>query len=208
MQSRRVSLTGSAVWMLAASPALAAGNFDPKSAAAVGLVVPLVGAMLQFLAALLLPGFARRLQRAIAGGFWPSVGWGAMVTVLTVIVAVILSRGGAAGKTLAAMVGVTAAILALAGGIGISRIFGDWALRRWEVEPVGPLSVLCGATIWAGGVSVPIVGWLAGLLGLFASLGAAVQVLLQPHAFEPPPAPVAPEAAQPLPPEDAPPAPP
>jgi hypothetical protein len=195
MQARRVSLTGSAVCVLLAGPALAAGKGGPAPIAIAAIAIPLVGAMVQFLVAVLLPRFTLRLQRAIAEGFWPMTGWGAMVTVLTVILAVMFSQGGGgAGKTLAAVVGVAVLVLALTGGVGISKILGDWTLRRWEVEPVGPLSVLCGATVWAWGAAVPIVGWAAGLLGLFASLGAAVQVLLQPQAFDPPEAPVAPQA--------------
>jgi hypothetical protein len=123
-----------------------------------------------------------------------------MVAVLAVIVEVILGQGGAAGKVLVGVLGALVAILALAGGIGISKILGDWALRRWEIEPVGPLSVLCGATVWAWGAAVPLVGWVAGLLGLFASLGAAIQVLLHPQAFDPPQAPSPPAVAPPAPP--------
>lgn len=201
MQTRRVSLIGGAAWLLwATGPASAAGKNDPKGAAAVALIALVVGAMLQFLLAILLPRFTLRMQRAIGAGFWPSAGWGALVAVLTVIVGVILGQGGTAGKTLVGVLVGVISLLALAGGLGLSKIIGDWALRRWHIEPLGPLTVLCGATVWAWGVAVPIVGWAAGLLGLFASLGAAVQVLLQPRAFDPPEAPAAPTVDPPAPP--------
>ena len=204
MQTRRVSLIGGAVWLLvAAGPALAAGKNDPKGAVAAVIGLLIVATLLQFLLAILLPRFTRRLQRAIRAGFWPSAGWGALVAVLTAIVGVILGQGGAAGKALVVVLAVAVSILALAGGLGISKLIGDWALRRWQVEPVGPLSVLCGATVWAWGVAVPVLGWVAGLLGLFASLGAAIQVLLHPQAFDPPEvtaAPTAPQVAPPAPP--------
>lgn len=200
MQARRVSLLGGAVWLLGAGPALAAGKNDPKGAAVAVLAVLVLGALLQFLLAILLPRFTMRLQRALLTGFWPSAGWGALVAVLTVIVGVILGQGGAAGKTLVTVLAVAVAVLALAGGIGISKLIGDWSLRRWNVEPIGPLSVLCGATVWAWGVALPIVGWAAGLLGLFASLGAVIQVLLHPQAFDPPQVPEAPTVDPPAPP--------
>lgn len=200
MQTRPVSLGSSAVWLfMTAGPALAADKQDPKAAAAAIMIALVAGALLQFLLAILLPHFTLRLQRALGTGFWPCAGWGALVAVLAVIVGVIVAQGGAAGKTLAAVLAAVVVVLALAGGIGISKIIGDWALRRWSMAPVGPLTVLCGATVWAWGVAVPIVGWAAGLLGLFASLGAAVQVLLHPHAFDPVAAPVTPAVDPPAP---------
>lgn len=196
MRTRRVSLSGSAVWLFAtAGPALAAGKNDPKGAAAAVVIALIVAALLQFLLAILLPRFTMRLQRAIATGFWPAAGWGALVVVLTVIVGVILGQAGAAGKALVGALIAVVSVLTLAGGIGISKIIGDWALRRWDVEPIGPLSVLCGATVWAWGAAVPVIGWVPGLLGLFASLGATVQVLLHPQTFDPRRAPAPPVPA-------------
>ena len=192
MQTRRVSLSLSAACLLGAGPAFAAGGFDPKAALIASAVIPAAGVLVQFLVAILLPRFTLRMQRAIAEGFLPSAGWGALVATLAVIVAVVVGQGGAAGKALAGVVGVVAMILALAGGVGISKIFGDWAMRRWKVESMGPMTVLCGATVWAWGAAVPIFGWAAGLFSLIASLGAAVQVVLQPQAFDPPRAPAAP----------------
>lgn len=200
MRTRRVAPLSGAVWLLVAGPALAADRNDPKGAAVAALAALIVGTLLQFLVAILLPRYSMRLQRAVATGLWPSAGWGALVALLTAIVGVILGQGGAAGKVLVGVLSGVVVILALTGGIGLSKIIGDWALRRWQVEPVGPLSVLCGATVWAWGAAVPIVGWVAGLLGLFASLGAAVQVMLQPRAFDPPEVPEAPTVAPPAPP--------
>jgi hypothetical protein len=79
-----------------------------------------------------------------------------------------------------------AVALALAGGTGLAKCLGDWALCRWDLPPTGPFSVLCGAVVWAWGAAVPIIGWTGGLLTLIAGLGAAVQVLLQPRAFDEP----------------------
>ncbi|MBU0606787.1 MAG: hypothetical protein KKI08_02825 [Armatimonadetes bacterium] len=201
MHTRRVRLSGSLVWLLAgAGPALAADKQDPKGAAIALVAVLIVAVLVQFLLAVLLPRFTRRVQRAVGTGFWASAGWGGLVGVLAAVVGMVLAQGGAVGKALAGVVGATVLVAALAGGIGLAKIIGDWTLRRWDAEPVGPLSVLCGATVWAWGVAVPVVGWAAGLLGLFASMGAAVQVLLQGHVFDPPEAHDSPLVAPPEPP--------
>jgi len=49
---------------------------------------------------------------------------------------------------------------------------------------MGPLSVLTGGLLWVLAAVLPVVGWAGALLCLFASLGAAAQVLLQPRAFD------------------------
>lgn len=172
--------------VLCAGPALAAGKDDPKGALIAAGVLLVIAPLLQFLVAILLPRFTRRLHRAIATGFWPCAGWGALVAVLTVIVAAILNHGGPAGRGLMSVVLALVVGLGLAGGIGLSKLIGDWALRRWHVEPLGPFTVLCGATVWAWAAAIPIVGWFPGLLTIFAGLGASIQVVLQPRAFDPP----------------------
>jgi hypothetical protein len=204
MSTRRGRLTALAVWLVVlAGPAHAAGKGDPQGAMRLGFGLILFTPMVQFLLAILLPRFTMRVQRAVRTGFWPSAGWGALVVVLTIILALILKQGGAAGNWLAALIGMAVLLAAQAGGLGIAKIIGDWALRRWNVEPIGPLSVLCGATVWAWGACVPLVGWVAGFFTLLVSLGAAIQVLLQPTHFEAPPelvVPPAPSADQPAPP--------
>ena len=168
-----------------AVPAMAAPDKDDKGALGAVLVLLLIPP-LQAALATMLPGFTRRSQRAIATGFWPSAGWGALLVVLTILVAGILNKGGQAGKGAAVALAVSAFVLAVAGGVGVSKCIGDWALRRWGLESMGPLSVLSGSLVWLWGALVPVIGWAAGLLSLFASLGAAAQVLLHPHAFDEP----------------------
>lgn len=195
----------SASWYMAlCSPALGAGSDSDRQGAALatGAAVVLVPT-LAFLAGLLLPQFTRRVQRAVETEFWPCAGWGAGLAILTGIVVAILAQGGQAGKGVAGALGAGAGLVAVAGLGGLAKCLGDWALRRWHAEPVGPLSVLCGATLWAFAAALPVVGWTAGLLTLLAAFGAAGQVLLQPHAFDekklpqPPPVPLPPLSAMP-----------
>lgn len=188
---RRYVIWGT-IALAAAAPANAADDGGWKGAAAAIAGVLIVSTILQFLLAILLPRFTMRLRTAIRTGFWPSAGWGALVATLTVIVFAVMSQGGQAGKAVGATAGIAVALLAFAGAIGVSGLIGDWALRRWEIASPGPFAVLCGALVWAFGAAVPIFGWAAGLLTLFASLGAAVQVLLQPRVFDPPAPPVPP----------------
>ena len=192
-----------AVWALLAGPALAAVKQDQQGAAIATVAAIVLTPALQFLLGVLLPQFTRRVQRAIETGFWPCAGWGAGLATLAGIVIGIIAQGGQAGKGLAGLVGAGTGLLLMAGLAGLAKCLGDWALRRWDAEPLGPLSVLCGATIWTFGAAVPVVGWTAGLLTLLAALGAAGQVLLQPHAFDehklpqPPPVPLPPLSAMP-----------
>jgi len=106
------------------------------------------------------------------------------------VIATTFSKAGGAGQQAGAGLAILCALLAVAGGLGVSMLLGDWALRRWQLPPMGPLSVLVGAIVWVCGALVPIVGWLLGLLILFASLGITVQLLIHPRAFDPPPVPV------------------
>lgn len=171
---------------LLSGPVFAADAGGLKGAAVAILGGLLVAVLVQFLLAILLPRFTHRLQRAIAGDFWPCTGWGALVAVLAVVVGAVLGQGGQAGKTLVSLETILLALLAVAGSLGVAKAIGDWALRRWEVPPQGPLSVLCGGVVWWAAGAIPVVGWAAALLSLLASLGAVVQVLLQPHSFDPP----------------------
>jgi hypothetical protein len=182
-----------------ATPALAVGTESDRQGAAVAAAAAIILVpAFQFLVGILLPAFTRRTQRALETGFWPCAGWGVGFAALTGIVVGVVAQGGGAGKGLAGVFGGLSALLTLAGLAGVAKSLGDWALRRWDTEAVGPLSVLCGAMIWVWGAAVPVVGWIAGLLTLLAGLGAAGQVLLQPHAFDPqappkpPPVPLAP----------------
>jgi dolichol-phosphate mannosyltransferase len=75
-------------------------------------------------------------------------------------------------------------LLAIAGCVGIAKAIGDWAFERWGESASGPLAALTGSVVWFFGALVPIVGWLAGLLSLFAGLGAAVLVILHPRAYD------------------------
>ncbi len=165
---------------------------DPGGLIAVALTLVLVP-LLQFVFSIFVPRFTRRAARAYEAAFMPSAGWGAAVVVLFVILASIFTNAGGAGDKVGAGLAITAALLAIAGGVGISMLLGDWALRRWGLGPMGPLSVLVGATVWVCGALAPIVGWLLGLLSLFASLGIAVQLVLHPAAFDEP---VAEQAAE------------
>ena len=172
---------------LSCGPVLAQGT-EGEDGGMIALVVLLVvvGIIppLQLVVASLLPAFTLRTARAIRTSFWPSAGWGALVVVLVAVAASILSQGGKAGQGVAIALGVAATLLAVAGCIGVAKHMGDWSLRRWRLASPGPLSVLIGAVMWSWGALVPVLGWLAGLLTLFASLGAAVQVILHPRHFD------------------------
>jgi len=166
---------------IAASACAQDGNKD--SGAAIGaLVAVLLIVPLQFAIALLFPAFTRRTQRAIAAEFWPCAGWGALIVVLAIIVGAIFSWAGKGGQGVAIAVGVVTALLAIAGGVGLSRCIGDWAFRRWDETVPGPLSVLAGSVLWCLGGVIPVVGWTAAVFSLFASLGAAVLSLLHSAA--------------------------
>lgn len=168
----------------AASAAWGAKEENPAGALAAVAIFLALTPIVQFAVAALLPAFTRRANRAVCTGFWPSAGWGALFTVLVVTVAAILAQGGQAGQVVAGVAGGGAAALALAGGVGIAKCLGDWSLGRWGLGEMGPLSVATGALLWALGAMVPVVGWAGALLCLFASLGAGVQVLLHPGAFD------------------------
>lgn len=201
MQTRRPLLIATALGFLASvSPALAAGGKDGRGPVVVLLGLIVLTPLLQFCLAVLLPRFTLRVSRAVRGGFWPCVGWGALVAVLVAVVAAIFAQGGAAGKGLATGVAAAAVLTAVAGGIGLAKVMGDWALHRWQVEPQGPFSVLCGAIVWAWGAVLPVVGWATGLLTLLMGLGAAVQVILQPRCFDPPEETAPPPTSPPTPP--------
>lgn len=172
--------------LLAAAPVLAAEKKqDYWGGVAILIVCAVVFPSVQFLTGILLPRYTRRTQRAIQDGFLPCAGWGALTALLAIIVSVILGQGGEAGKGLTVVVIVTIVLLALTGGAGTAKCIGDWALRRWGITSEGPFNVLCGAVVWTAGAILPIFGWIAGLFSLFANLGAAIQVILQPHAFDP-----------------------
>lgn len=148
------------------------------------VLVALLLPFLQLVISALLPAFTRRAQRCIASGFWPCAGWGALSGLLIGVVAGIFSSAGGAAQTLAASLGIGALVLAIAGGVGTAKLIGDWALARWGLGSMGPLSVLVGSAIWLLAAVLPGVGWAAGILSLIASLGVAVQVLLSPRAFD------------------------
>ncbi len=188
---------------LVAAKAWAQGPPSGPQAWGAGLVAGLLLLpTLQLVLAALVPAFTRRVRRAIATELAPSIGWGVLVVALTALVAAVLNQGGAPGKLVAGCVLLAALLLAVAGGLGISLALGEWAFRRWQLAPQGPVSVFCGGVIGSWAAAVPIIGWLAGILALFASLGAAVQALLQPHAFsDPPPVPPSPFASPPREPE-------
>lgn len=191
------------VCALLTTPVVAADEQDRQGAAIATMAAIVLTPALQLVLGILLPQFTRRVQRGLETGFWPCAGWGAGLAILSGIVIGIIAQGGQAGKSLAGAIGAGTGLLLMAGLAGLAKCLGDWALRRWNAEPVGPLSVLCGATLWTFGAAVPVVGWTAGLLTLLAAFGAAGQVLLQPHAFDerelpkPPPVPLPPLSAMP-----------
>jgi len=172
-------------WLLLAAPAsLYAddGSSDDVFVAvalAIALIVPL-----QFLAAILLPGFTRRLRRAIGREFYTCAGWGGLVGVLVTTLAVVFGSAGQAGQVVAGAIGGGTVLLAIAGTAGIAKCIGEWAYARWGETASGPVSVLAGSVVWLFGAMVPVIGWLGALLSLFAGLGAAVLVILHPRAYD------------------------
>lgn len=134
----------------------------------------------------LVPRLCRRVQRALGESLWTCAGWGALTMTLVAVLAGVLGRGGRVGQGAASLVIATAVLGALLGTLGIARMLGDRALRECGHPVPAPLSVLVGSIIGTWACAIPVVGWAAGFLALVASLGATVQVLLQPGAFDGP----------------------
>jgi len=186
-----------------ATPALAQGGAkpgDPRGPLVLLVFAPLV----PFIVAALLPTFTKRAERAFRSRFGASFGWGILLAILAGVVAGILTKGGPPGQVAASVVAGFALLVALSGLVGLAKAIGDWSLRRWGMTSLGPLSVLLGAPLWLIGAAIPLVGWLAGIVTLVASIGVTACVVLAPATFdepvgaEPPPAdPIAP-AVEPL----------
>ena len=202
MQTSRRPLAVAAGLTLAACALAAPALAEPAKQDPGGPAFILLGALvlipsLQLVFASLLPAFVRRVERALAGMFWSCFGWGALCLVLGGIVAAILGQGGKPGQALAAVMLVAAVFIALVALSGVAKRLGDRVLTAWDAPPLGPVSVLIGATLLTWGCAIPVVGWAAGAVLLIASLGAGVQVLLHPGTYDPPPAPAPSPAEEP-----------
>lgn len=180
----RIGLLSAGI-LVAAAGGVCADDGSPDQGAFIAVVVALALIVpLQFAVATILPAFTRCTQRAIACEFWTCAGWGGLVGVLVTTVAAIFGSAGGAARAVGIAIAIAAGVLALAGTVGVAKCIGDWAFQRWGEVASGPVSVLAGSVVWAFGAVVPIVGWLGAVLSLFAGLGAAVLVVLNPRVFD------------------------
>ncbi len=191
------ALCGPAAW---AADAKRHGAAAALFGAAVTFLV--VGASLQVAAAVLAPRFCERAAQATRAHKLPAIAIGVGCGLAIMVVTVILSQaGGGVGKALAGLVLVTAAICAVPGMAGISRVVGDWATRtRYagaETEAHPLVAVLVGAFVcgWAsmltgGALLIALLAFGLGAMLYAAARGTSLDVAQRRGSLKPP-APVA-----------------
>ncbi len=164
----------------AASPALAADRPAQRLGSLLLLPVALVGwGAFQAAVSLLFPRWTATVCEAVETRRGACLGWGAALTVLSLLVLL----GGSAIKgllgLLAVIIVVVVLLAAALGWVGTAAAAGAMLLPSdAHGEDRTPLQALLGGLTLTFASAVPVLGWLLGLLVFMTGLGAAAYALL------------------------------